>query len=205
MCGRFFVAIDDPEIMAILRQIEKDKREQALDLPPIRTGDVRPTDYAATIAAIREGSKIKYEQMRWGFTGFDGKGVLINARAETVTQKPTFRKPVAENRCLIPASYYYEWKQSPELKKKIRHIMRDPRATTVYMAGIYRLEAGEDTARFVILTKKAAQQIQDIHDRMPVILDREQQQQWLSPDADVNGIINQSIDRIEGLEDIDEL
>lgn len=205
MCGRFFVAIDDPEIMAILRQIESDKREQALDLPPIRTGDVRPTDYAATIAAIREGSKIKYEQMRWGFTGFDGKGVLINARAETVTQKPTFRKPVAENRCLIPASYYYEWKQSPELKKKIRHIMRDPRATNVYMAGIYRLEAGEDTARFVILTKKAAQQIQDIHDRMPVILDREQQQQWLSPDADVNGIINQSIDRIEGLEDIDEL
>ena len=89
MCGRFFVAIDDPEIMAILRQIESDKLEQALDLPPIRTGDVRPTDYAATIAAIREGSKIKYEQMRWGFTGFDGKGVLINARAETVTQKPT--------------------------------------------------------------------------------------------------------------------
>lgn len=203
MCGRFFVAIDDPEIMAILKEIEAEKKRGTLGLPPLKTGDIYPTDYAAAITATRE-SKPMYQQMRWGFSAYDGKGVLINARAETVTEKPTFRKPVAENRCLIPATYYYEWMKSPTLKKKIRHVMRDPKTTTVYMAGIYRLEASEDTPRFVILTKRAAKQIQDIHDRMPVILDREQQKEWLSPNADVHRVIEQSIDRIEGLEDIDD-
>ena len=202
MCGRFYVAVDDPELREVLKSLEEENQRRSLPLPPVKTGEVFPTDYAAALVA-GEG-RPKFEQMRWGFSRHDGKAVIINARAETVLELPTFRKPAAENRCLIPASYYYEWKAEPGLKKKIRHIMRDSRATTIYLAGVFRQEADDDTPRFVILTKAAVRQIQEIHDRMPVILSREQQREWLSREADVKGIIKKSIDeRIEGMREDD--
>lgn len=202
MCGRFFVAVDDPELREILQRIEDDNKRKDLSLPPVKTGEVYPSDYAAVVTA--QNSQPKYEQMRWGFSRPDSKAVLINARSETVLNFPTFKEPVKKNRCLIPASYYYEWKAEPGLEKKLRYIMHDSRSTTMYMAGIFRQEADKDAPRFVILTKAAARQISQIHNRMPVILDHEQQREWLSPDANVPGIIKRSIDgRIEGMPEED--
>lgn len=202
MCGRFFMAVEDPELSAILKQIEADRQRferEAPFLPPVKRGEIRPTDHVA----VRVGGNMQkplYQQMQWGFSGFDGKGVLINARSETLLQKPTFRKPALESRCLIPASYYFEWKNDPLIKKKTRYIMRDPSSTTMYMAGIFRLEAPDITPRFVILTKEAATRIRDIHGRMPVILSRSQQEEWLSDKANIDGIIKTSSDNIIGLE-----
>ena len=200
MCGRFFVAADDPELRAILKEIEQENKRQDVELPPMKTGMVFPTDYTA--AKLSGKNRAPYfQQMRWGFSSYDGKGHIINARTETILEKPTFRKPAREARCLIPASYYYEWKKDPATGKKIRHIMRDPKSTTVYMAGIYRLEAQETTPRYVILTQKAASQISGIHDRMPVILDLPAQEEWLKEDADVQSVIHQAIERITAIED----
>ncbi len=200
MCGRFFVALDDPELRAILKEIEKENKRRGIELPPIKTGMVFPTDYAA---AKLSGKNVAphFQQLRWGFSSHDGKVHIINARAETILEKPMFREPVREARCLIPASYYYEWKEDPVTGKKIQHIMRDPKSATLYMAGIYRMEAQEATPRYVILTRNAACQISDIHDRMPVILDPPAQKEWLREDADVQSIIHQAIDRITALED----
>ncbi len=128
-----------------------------------------------------------------------GKKSLINARSETVERLPTFKEAVRQSRCLIPASYYYEWMKHPDIQRKIKNIMRDPKATTLYMAGIYRMESNPDVPSFVLLTRKAAKGIEEIHDRMPVILDRDQQGEWLSKDADVPRIIEQSVDRIVGM------
>ncbi len=201
MCGRFFVAVDDPELRALLRELEAENKGKNAGLPPVKTGEVFPTDYAAVVTALP--SQPRVVQMRWGFTKFDGKGVLINARSETVLEKPTFRGPAAHSRCLIPASYYLEWMGVPGQKKKIRHIMRDTQSTTMYLAGVFRQEAGEPTPRFVILTKEATGQIQRIHHRMPVILDQRGQRAWLSPEGDVNEAIRRSINHIEGLADPD--
>lgn len=201
MCGRFFVAPDDPELMEILKRLEEENRRARLALPPVKPGEMFPTNHAAVIAAIRREPAPM--QMQWGFKAYDGK-LLINARSETVQEKPTFKKPVRENRCLIPASYYYEWKKSPDLKRKIRHIMRDPKHTSVYMAGIFRLEAPDDVPRFVILTRRAAKQIADIHDRMPVMLEGDARDAWLAPDAPVDDILDSAIERIEGLPEDDD-
>ncbi|MDD4081406.1 MAG: SOS response-associated peptidase [Eubacteriales bacterium] len=199
MCGRFFVAVDDPELREVLREIEEENKRRGLyGLPPVKTGEVFPTDHAAAVTASG-GDKPRYEQMKWGFSGFGGKKPLINARAETVQEVPTFREAAKESRCLIPASYYYEWMKHPTIKKKIKNIMRDPKSTTLYMAGIYRMELKDDVPSFVILTRKAAKGIEEIHDRMPVILDREQQREWLSKDANIRKIIEQSVERIVGM------
>lgn len=198
MCGRFYIAVDEPELRAVLKELEEENRRRALALPPVKTGEVFPTDYATAITS--KGSHPRCEQMRWGFSAPDGKGLVINARSETVLELPAFQKSARESRCLIPASYYFEWKQEPGLKKKTKHIMRDIRSTLIYLAGISRQEAGEEAARFVILTKPAARQIAWIHGRMPVILDHAQQESWLSPNANVKAIIRQSLDeRIEGV------
>lgn len=202
MCGRFFVAPDDPELMEILQRLEEENRLARLGLPPVKTGEMFPTNHAAVIAAIRREPAPM--QMQWGFKAFDGK-LLINARSEIVQEKPTFKKHVREHRCLIPASYYFEWKSSPGIKQKIRHIMRDPQRTTVYMAGVFRLEEPEDIPRFVILTRRAANQIKDIHDRMPVMLEGDAKDAWLAPDAPIDLILGSAIERIEGLPDDDQI
>lgn len=200
MCGRFFVAADDPAILSMLKEIEAENRRQRLDLPPIKTGEVFPKDYSAAKVALKTGTP-RYQQMRWGFTGYDQKSLLINARAETVLQKATFRGPVLEKRCLLPASYYFEWKKDEETNRKIKHIMRDTQFSVLYMAGIYRMEADDSVPRYVILTRNASKQVSHIHHRMPVILDSKEQEAWLQSRADIPDIINHAIDRITALED----
>ena len=199
MCGRFFVAVDDPELREHILKAEEESRQQGLfDLPPIKTGEIFPTEHVALIVAKDFGQR-RYQRMKWGFSGFDGKRPLINARSETVMDLPTFRDLVRENRCLIPASYYYEWMKRPALKQSIKNIMRDPKSTTLYMAGIYRQEPGERVPSFVILTRQAARGIAGIHDRMPVILGREEQRAWLSKDADIPAILGRAMEDIMGM------
>ena len=99
MCGRFHFNGNDKDIQRILDYLpESEKNVQ------IKFGDIYPTYYLPII------TQEKYPVLsKWGFKRFDGKGVLINARAETVTDKQTFRKSFFDRRCLIPASGFYEW------------------------------------------------------------------------------------------------
>lgn len=203
MCGRFFVSPDDPELNEILWQLEEENRRARRGLPPVKSGQLFPTDHAAVIAALRrEPAPV---QMQWGFRMPPDGRLLINARAETVQEKPAFREHVRQHRCLIPASYYYEWKRGPAVRQKIRHILRDPRHTTLYMAGVFRMEQPDDVPRFVILTRRAARAIADIHDRMPVILEEDARRAWLAPDAPVSDILDDALERIEALPDDDSI
>lgn len=200
MCGRFFIAEDDPEIVSMLKEIEAENRRKSLTWPPIKTGEVFPKDYSAAKVAQSSGIPC-YRQMRWGFTGYDQKSLLINARAETVLQKATFRGPALKSRCLLPASYYFEWKKDETTNRKIKHIMRDSRSSVLYMAGLYRMEADDPVPRYVILTRQASKEVSPIHHRMPVILDGKEQEAWLQDGADIPDIIHHAIDRITALED----
>jgi putative SOS response-associated peptidase YedK len=200
MCGRFFVALADPELRVILKEIEQENKRKGQKLPPVKTGMVFPTDYTAA-KLLGKDKFPHFQQLRWGFSSYNGKGHLINARSETILDKAIFHEPVREARCLIPASYYYEWKKDPKTGKKLQHIMRDPKSTTLYMAAVYRLEGQETTPRYVILTRKAASRISGIHARMPVILDPPAQKEWLREDTDVQNVIRQAVERITALED----
>ena len=184
MCGRFFVAADDPELMAILKEIEQENKRQGMELPPIKTGMVFPTDYTAAKLSDKNKARI-FSKCNGAFHPMMEKVTSLTPELKRFLKNQPSGNQRREARYLIPASYYYEWKKDPATGKKIRYIMRDPTSTTLYMAGIYRLEAQETTPRYVILTQKAASQISGIHDRMPVILDLPAQEEWLKEDADV--------------------
>ena len=94
--------------------------------------------------------------------------LLINARAETVNQRPTFRESFRQRRCLVIADGFYEWKATKEGKQPYRIMLKtgEPFA----FAGIWQEGAGEPA--YVILTTEANKVTQPIHDRMPVILER---------------------------------
>ena len=107
MCGRYqFSSKESREMQKIIRDAERRSRGQfpgELNFP--MAGDVAPTQVAPVL--IASGGKVVAEFQRWGIPGWRG-GLMINARAEAVCEKPMFRRSMAAQRCVIPASGYYE-------------------------------------------------------------------------------------------------
>jgi putative SOS response-associated peptidase YedK len=160
----------------------------ANDLPPVPNSDVRPT---TRIAAVRrdEGGHRRLDALRWGFlphwykTPKDGP-LLINARAETIAEKPAFRAAVRERRCLIPAAGFYEWHTDAEKRKTPWFIARADGAPLV-MAGIWQdwSRDGETLPTCAIVTCAAEGRMAELHHRMPVILDPADWPLWLGEDG----------------------
>ena len=113
--------------------------------------------------------------MAWGFPRFDGKGLLINARAESATERKTFRDSVQHRRCIIPAKGFYECDKS---KEKFSYERYD--APFLFMAGCYNKY--QDQERFVILTTEANPSVAPVHNRMPLILELEELKDWVLDD-----------------------
>jgi len=114
---------------------------------------------------------------------------MINARAETVAEKPAFRRAFARRRCLLPADGYYEWQSQPDAAKQPVYISRIDGSSLAF-AGLYELwrdpaVAEQDPASWLwtatIITTSAPDEIGVIHDRMPMIIDRERWDDWLDP------------------------
>ena len=124
MCGRYYV--DDETA----REIEKLVRDLDRKLQIERTGDVVPSQNAMIIKG--EGNYLTSEQMRWGFPGFEKGKLLINARAESVRERRTFRDSVQHRRCIIPARGFYEWNKR---KEKFSYERKD--TPVLFMAGCY--------------------------------------------------------------------
>ena len=118
------------------------------------------------------GPCIRAERMAWGFPRFDGKGLIINARAESVRERPAFRDSVEQRRCVIFARGFYEWNRSRE---KFSYERED--APVLFMAGCF--SRWEDGGHFVIITTAANPSVAPVHDRMPLILEPEEVKQWI--------------------------
>ena len=181
MCGRYFTDFDGAEYREMLTMLYH-KNDQGANRLMLNKREVFPTDLA--VALDPSGPRA----MRWGFSRFDGKGRIINARSETALEKSMFRTPMCSHmpaaqtgRCLIPASGYFEWETRE--KQKIKYKLRPAKEGVFTFAGLFRSEAGAETPVFVILTAPAAEGISFIHDRMPLILSPEQREAWLN-DAD---------------------
>ncbi len=163
MCGRYFV--DDEmwrEIKKICKQIDDSKLK-------VTRGDVRPTDMAVVLMGMKE---VRTEQMQWGFTQQYQEGLLINARAETVLSKPSFRDSMRHCRCVIPAAGFYEWNKAKEQVS-----FRMPKSKILYMAGIWQPTAKEK--QFTILTTSPNDSVSPVHDRMPLVLTSEEIIPWI--------------------------
>lgn len=168
MCGRY-VLFSDPEMAEIREIIEEVQKNN----PEIKTGEIFPTNKAPVL--MLNGDKLIPEAVKWGFPDFRGKGVIINARAETAPEKPMFRRSLEEKRCIIPSCGFYEWSHSGP---KTKYQFNLPGDGVLYMAALYNDFAGE--RRFIILTTASNESIKKVHLRMPVVLARQEMDQWIN-------------------------
>ena len=125
--------------------------------------------------------------LRWGLVPFwskepGGKRPLINARAEGIETKPSFRGPIRHRRCIVPASGFYEWGRQGTGKQP--YFVRPAAAEVFALAGIWdnwEGKQGEVIESVAIITASANELMQPIHDRMPVILEKEEAAAWIAP------------------------
>ena len=110
--------------------------------------------------------------MRWGYTNPFRKGLIINARAETVREKQLFMGSIRHRRCVLPVSGFYEWDAW-----KARYRFRDPSGDLLMLAGIYQREPGR--LCFALLTTEANECMKPVHDRMPLMIQRDEILPWL--------------------------
>lgn len=163
MCGRYSLYEDEnEELRKILDRTEGE----------FKIGEIFPTDKAPII--LEKSGVLKPEAVVWGFPGFRGKGVVINTRAETVPEKPMFRRSFDTKRCVIPSSGFFEWSHDGQ---KTKYQFNLPESKIIYMAGLYQ-DFG-DERRFVIITTVANESMMEIHNRMPIILPKGRVRSWI--------------------------
>ena len=179
MCCRYYYEDFEIDLRELMRA------EAVVQLPDLRFGntdrrDISPSQAAVTIHSADRGagaqkSVIGASEMVWGFSNPVKKGLIINARAETAREKRTFADSIATRRCIIPASGFYEWDQ---YKAKFR--FTSPDGGLLLLAGFYREEQG--VPRFTILTTEANESMIKVHDRMPVMVSRDEIRPWIEDD-----------------------
>lgn len=167
MCGRYTLFTDDEysDIQDIIRSVQ-DKLDE-----PLRTGEIFPTNLAPVLAGDKQKSVCPQAAV-WGFPNFRGSGVIINARSETAAEKKMFQKPLMSSRCIVPCTGFYEWDSG---KKK--YLFNLPETGEMYLAGLCGDYVG--TRRYVILTTSANTSVEDIHNRMPVIIPKNKIEEWI--------------------------
>ncbi len=177
MCGRFAITLPDDAMARAFDAVH------ANDLPEPPRYNVCPTQPVATVTS-RDGQRY-LAPMRWGFlphwfkTPTDGP-LLINARAETIAEKPAFRAAARERRCLIPASGFYEWTKDAQGNRLPWYIHPSDGDMLVF-AGVWQdwERDGQAMRTCAIVTCAANATLAPIHHRMPVILAPKDWALWL--------------------------
>ena len=201
MCTRYYVELSPelrPYVEAASRTPLKAKMVSVLGKKFKAEGEIRPTDMATVIATGRDGKKAVFP-MVWGYhiTGIDRP--VVNARVESAQDKPSFAIDWARHRCIVPASYYFEWEhiKRPDgaVKTGQKYAIQPRNATVTYLAGLYRIEEerGLRYPVFTVLTKEPGEILSKIHNRMPVILPKDAIGDWIKPDADPGRIVSEAL------------
>jgi putative SOS response-associated peptidase YedK len=178
MCGRYYV---DDETSREIRKILEQLDNSSLSSSTYKKGEIFPTEKVPVITG--DNNNIKPDVYKWGYPGFNNKGVLINARSETVTEKRTFRDSILNRRCIIPANGFYEWD-----KDKNKYYFQRNEFDIIYLAGFYQNINNEN--HFMILTTAANDSMSDIHHRMPLILEQREIDDWIFDNQSIEFILN---------------
>lgn len=184
MCTRFYVEPDTEETRALIAAVQQSpltgkfiKAGSAV----MTSGEIRPTNVVPVIATGRNGKKAVFP-MKWGFQ-IPGRSLLVNARSETAGEKPTFKESWEKHRCIIPASWYFEWEHllspSGQMKTGAKYMIQPCDSSMTWLAGLYRIEDGLPV--FAVLTREPSEPLRRIHDRMPLIFPKERISDWIDP------------------------
>ena len=173
MCGRYFFDLSSRELKDYYDQVIPNATSKQ-----IRVGynEIFPSNHVVTLAVNQE-SKIVPGVTKWGFHGFKKGQLMINARAETVEEKKTFSKAFRETRCVFPLSGFYEWDSE---KRKL--LFTSSESDVFYLGGFYRIHktgAGFETES-IIMTTKPNESVSSIHDRMPLIIQKDHIEKWIT-------------------------
>ena len=181
MCGRFAITLPDDAMASLF------EATPANDLPKVPNYNVCPTVQVHTVTSD-EGLR-RLRPMRWGFLPHWYKGptdgpLLINARAETIAEKPAFRSAARERRCLIPATGFYEWTKDEEGNRLPWYIHPNDEDMLAF-AGIWQVWDKGDAplTTCAIVTTGANEMMSEIHHRMPVILAAKDWPMWLGEEG----------------------
>jgi putative SOS response-associated peptidase YedK len=183
MCGRFTLTTTPEEVAEHFGLAETPQLSPRFN--------VTPGQAIATIARSRESARPMLALRRWGLVPAWAKDAklgsrMINARVETVGEKPAFRSAFRERRCLVPADGFYEWAPRPGGSKQPYHVAF-PERRCFAIAGLWerwRDPAGAPLETCTLLTTAAGARLRAVHDRMPVIVAPADYGRWLDPDAD---------------------
>ena len=208
MCGRYYFSVDLLDEIRELVEPGDWKLELGLLEKDMHPGDVAPVitirDHAvqgyvergsvewgsAERGNVERGNVspapvfLGIQKMRWGFKAPGGKGLVFNARSESVLEKRMFRDSVSHRRVAVPVSWFYEWNQS---KEKYTFTRED--GQVLFLAGFY--SKYEDGDHFVILTTQANQSMAPVHSRMPLVLERDQVRDWIMDEDGFQGMLEQ--------------
>lgn len=200
MCGRFALYAD---YEALLERFEIE--QAALDRASYEENyNVAPSQQI--VAVINDGKRNRLGTFRWGLIPSWAKDQkigykMINARAETAAEKPSFRSAFKKKRCLIPANAFYEWKKGQDGKTPMLiHLEGDELFAFAGLWESWESPEGEVVHSCTILTTQPNAVMTDIHDRMPVILDKEAEKTWLDPNVQDPELLQKLIKPYEAAE-----
>ncbi len=180
MCGRFVASTPVSTLATVF-----DADAGNVELRP--SWNVAPTSRVAGIRDI--GDRRRLDTFVWGLMpawrrSAGSSSPLINARAESVTEKPSFRNLVPAHRCIVPMTGYYEWLTTKEAKRKIPYFISRRDGAPLAVAGLW--DAGDTESggypRACVITVAANPHLAEIHDRMPAVLEGDALEAWLEGD-----------------------
>lgn len=186
MCGRF-VSASPPSQIA--EYFGADVADEAALQPNY---NVAPTNDVYVVYA--EGGLRRLDAFHWGLVPSWAKDIsvgnrMINARSETLAEKPAFKKLFATKRCIVPVDGFYEWKVIPGQKKKQPYYITRPDGEPFAFAGLWAQWRGSDATGDVVVLRSTTivtgspnEKMAEIHDRMPVMLPPTAWDEWLDPD-----------------------
>jgi len=176
MCGRYMFQPDkNPEIERIYQLAVNNGYTP-------KTGEVFPTDDTALIVAGEH--QVKVVAMKWGFPGFKSGQSIINARSETIRQKQMFADSFKYRRCVYPTTGFFEW--SRDKQKYKFNFSNEPK--TLFIAGCYNYF--DETPQSILFTTEPNNSMVKIHDRMPLILSKNQINAWIFNDEFAINFLN---------------
>jgi len=197
MCGRF-VAATPPSVLAETFLVDEVKLPEETE----SNFNVAPTNDVIAVAVSKDGQR-QLGSFHWGLVPSWAKDVkignrMINLRADTVREKPSFRRTLAKRRCIIPVDGFYEWKDMGKGRKKQPFFIRAKDEKPLALAGLWEVwkdPEDRDAEWFkscTIITTDPNKLLQPIHNRMPVVLPPDAWDRWLDP-------ANEDVDELERL------